>query len=100
MKYLAICFLFFLSACDDDRAIRPKDQVILIRDGQMKVSGISKYGRYCWVAWYDGIDHMILKSDGTASDPPFFYRWEPLKLSERESRDAVYQRNDCHEPSP
>jgi len=98
MKYIAICVLLLLSACDDGLVIQPKDHVILIRDGKMEVSAISSYGQYCWVAWYEGIEHIILKSDGTADDPPFHYRWEPLKLSERESRDVLFQRNNCHDP--
>ena len=50
-------------------------EVILYHGGEAKTSSVHKIGGMCWVAWYTGIEKVILKSDGTADDPPFHYTW-------------------------
>jgi len=36
---------------------------------------VHKIGPYCWVAWYDGIEKVLLRRDGTAVSGGFVYRW-------------------------
>lgn len=95
MKWLAIFSVLTVAGCS---AYSWEDSVILIRNGTMEISGVSRYGGYCWVSWYHGIEHVILKSDGTAEDPPFHYKWEPLALSQRNDIAGLFKRNDCHDP--
>ena len=92
-KLMLLCCISILGSCDSTAP-----QVILIRNGQMETSAVQKYGEYCWVAWYKGIEHLILQRDGTAHDPPFNYKWEPLRLSERDAVQGFFDRNNCKEP--
>lgn len=95
-KCLIVLASLILSGCGEILPDVPgTPQVILIRDGQMETSGVYKFGGYCWVAWYHGIEHIILKSDGTANDPPFQYRWEPLNMAERGDVLGFFKRNGC-----
>lgn len=74
------------------------NRVILIRDGEMETSSVGKYKDYCWIAWYHGSEHVMLRRNGTADDPPFHYRWEPLSHSERDDAASFFDRLGCKEP--
>ena len=50
--------------------------VILYSDmGQVQTSHVNRIGPTCWVAWYAGIEKVVLRSDRTAVDGVFHYRW-------------------------
>jgi hypothetical protein len=92
MRRLVLLAALACTACSN------APEVILIRGGRMQVSAVNKFGNYCYVAWYQGIDHVILLENGTAHDYPFEYKWEPLKFSERSDRAEFWKRLGCEEP--
>ena len=90
-----ILVLAALSLC----ACEQKTTVVLIRDGQMKTSAVGKIGPRCWVSWYDGIEKLELRRDGTAVDPPMQYRWT-LERSGPDDRaaDEKWFDANCYDP--
>ncbi len=74
MKKMVIVIGLFLSGCSDE----PKttgDYVILENKGELRRSEVKKTGVYCTSGWYRSIDNFVLRSDGTAVDGIFKYRW-------------------------
>ena len=92
-----------LIGCDDDDDGQPpagtKNSVILFSRGEAKTSSVKKIGQYCWVDWYKGIEKVLLKSDGTAADPPFKYRWERnVPGPSDKAADLEWFKANCAEP--
>jgi hypothetical protein len=97
-KFVLVLAITALSGCAD---INPfSTHVVLIRDGAMKTSGVGSANGYCYVAWYKGIERIIMRRNGHAYDPPFEYRWELLKIggSTRDVDQAWFDAN-CKEPA-
>ncbi len=74
---LVVAVMLFLAGynVDDNIGLDTIGKVILYRDGEAKVSSVSKIGSRCWVSWYKGIEKLLLKGDGTIYNPPFHYKW-------------------------
>lgn len=91
-RIIGTLILLMVAGCDDSNftAYKSYGEVILIRNGGMEKSNVGKFADHCWVAWYKGIEHIILKRDGTALDPPFRYTWEPLEHIDRIDGASVY----------
>jgi hypothetical protein len=92
-RFIFLVGALLLAGCNDPS----KDQVIVMRGGMMKLSNVSKYGPYCYLSWYDGIDAVLMNSDGTAHDDNLNYRWEPLAYAERDNVKALWDRNKCED---
>lgn len=79
MRPVALALLLIVGACDRiPSAVNPAavGQVILVQDGdEMKSVPVGKLGAYCWVARYEGIEKVVLRSDGTAEDMSIRYTW-------------------------
>ncbi len=71
---IALFFAIIMSFKNTD-SISEANTIILQKNGELKKSEVRKFGVYCTAGWYRTIDNFYLKSDGTASDGPFNYRW-------------------------
>ena len=76
IKYMRLCssalLVSILIGCHQLNAV---GEVILYWEGQAQTSYVHKVGPNCIVSWFDGVDHVVLKSDGSAVDVNLVYRW-------------------------
>jgi hypothetical protein len=97
VKYLILISLIFLTACSNTSPTSQGDIVLLYRNGEFKkVEVKKKTGAYCTVAWYESIDNFALKSDGTAIDGVFNYRWTLSEFGNE--ADKIWFNKNCKDP--
>jgi hypothetical protein len=70
-----VAFAVLLAGCSRDEIETSVGTVILFRSPQAKKSAVYHIGSRCWVAWYSGIEKLVLNRDGTIDDGLFHYRW-------------------------
>jgi hypothetical protein len=68
-------FLQRLFAAQPEPSAQSIGEVVLYRNGQVRTSEVRRIGETCWVAWYPGIEKLVLNSDGTAKDSSLHYTW-------------------------
>jgi hypothetical protein len=95
----SVLLCFCLTACNDPSNDPSKDQVIVTYDGRMKISNVSKFGPYCYLEWYGGIDSVAMHADGTAHDGNLKYTWRPLERDKWDDLSYIWNRNACREPT-
>jgi hypothetical protein len=74
--------------------------VVLFDDnGQIELSAVGKIGPRCWVAWFKGVNRVILRSDGTAVDGILKYRWTLDREGPDDiTADQAWFKKNCADP--
>lgn len=78
MKLLILGLALLLAGCCVEETVKYDGHiavVILYRGALAKKSEVFRIGPRCWVAWYQGIEKLVLSRDGFIVDGPFKYRW-------------------------
>lgn len=95
LRYLVLSAALLLGACDPRRV----GSIILFRNGAARTSDVFKIGPYCWVAWYSGIEKLLLRRDGSAFDLLFYYRWTlDVAGPDDVTNDLAWFDNNCRDP--
>lgn len=72
------------------------DTIVMYRNGEFKKAKVIKFGVYCTASWYSyATDNVYLKSNGTATNGPWDYKWTLLEFNSEQ--DKLWYNKNCKE---